>query len=717
MLAKRCFLVGICTLLSLSLVTAAQPIHPTTGEPLMVDCLRGTPDAIDGDLSDWNLEAMTPAVLDTVEQLSSGQDIWTGPEDCSAEFYMLWDDVNIYMAVVVKDEKVAMNKTDASIWNSDCVEILFATTDAMADHSWSNPTIHYQYGFNANNQTWNWCNMDGPGQSVPDYLQAASSITADGYICEVSIEHGQMLSLDFSAGNTIGIHPCIDDTDIDNGDTEYQMSWTGLPAHDQSTGFGHMLLSADSVPGPEPVNPGSDGLVAHYAFEDNVDDSSGNGLAGTMVGDPVFVEGLADYGMALDFDGIDDVVELGKFDVIGQITLAAWIMADDFEINDARIMSTISETSLRFRLKTDDGQGTATLISDPVLEAGVWAHVAATWDGSTMRIYKDGAEVASQEKGGTAVAVDPSISVAIGSQPSDAFASDPVRVVKFFDGLIDEAQIYERALSDGELLYLAGERATPVDPGADGLVASYALDNDASDSSGNGHNGTVEGAPIFVAPGWDGTGACMQFGGDSDRITIEPFDLAGSGITLAAWVNVVAFQDDARIISKSEGSGTADHYWAMILSGGDENNLQFRLRTDVGSTTRHSAPDTEDLELDEWTHIAVTWDAGDPVMRFYKDGREIFSQDKAGGAVGTNPDIKIAIGNQSASVPGDGAIRPFGGMIDDVGIYQRALSVGEIRYLAGFRVNLLQNPSFEEAEPILDDPDWFQWCTWNPAEG
>ncbi len=31
--------------------------------------------------------------------------------------------------------------------------------------------------------------------------------------------------------------------------------------------------------------------------------------------------------------------------------------------------------------------------------------------------------------------------------------------------------------------------------------------------------------------------------------------------------------------------------------------------------------------------------------------------------------------------------------------------------------NLLQNPSFEEDEAILDDPDWLQWCTWNPAEG
>jgi len=31
--------------------------------------------------------------------------------------------------------------------------------------------------------------------------------------------------------------------------------------------------------------------------------------------------------------------------------------------------------------------------------------------------------------------------------------------------------------------------------------------------------------------------------------------------------------------------------------------------------------------------------------------------------------------------------------------------------------NLLMNQSFEEDEVIMDDPDWLQWATWNPAEG
>ncbi|MHC4538037.1 MAG: sugar-binding protein, partial [Planctomycetota bacterium] len=246
MSAKKCFFMVIFALLSLGLAIADPPaVHPTTGEPLVIDCLRGTPDAIDGDLSDWNLEAMTPAVLDAQEQLSgdsANAASWDNPEDSSGEFYLLWDDVNIYIAVVMKDDKLSQNKTGGSIWNADAIEVFFSTTDAIATHT---STIHYQYGFDFKEQKWNWCNMDGNTQVVPDYLQIASSITADGYICEASIEYGQMLSLDFSEGNTIGFHPVFDDTD--NGDRELQMTWTGRAAHDQSLGFGHMVLSFDTV--------------------------------------------------------------------------------------------------------------------------------------------------------------------------------------------------------------------------------------------------------------------------------------------------------------------------------------------------------------------------------------------------------------------------------------------------------------------------------------
>ena len=495
---------------------------------------------IDGELDDVWQDASEESLLIT-DIINATSAIPEDESDLSGAFKVMYDDDNFYFFIAVQDSVLDYTFSD---WQGDSVEIFFdgdnskgSTYDGVNDN---------QIRINTDD-----VELADIGSSLPVDGTAFKVLLTDvGYNIEAAFP---LEKLQIVPENVFGFEVQLNDNDDGSG-RETMIRWFSNDNNSWSDAslFGEAVL----VPEVEPVNPGSDGLVAYYAFENNADDSSGNGLNGSLVGDPVFVEGLADYGMALDLDGIDDVVELGKFDVIGQITLAAWVKADDFEINDARMiskanewggndhwwmLSTISETSLRFRLKTDDGQETATLISDPVLEAGVWAHVAVTWDGSTMRIYKDGVEVAGQEKSGTAVAVDPDISVAIGSQPSDAFASDPAHVVKFFDGLIDEAHIYERALSEGELLYLAGERAIPVDPGANGLAAFYSLDNDVLDSSGNGNDGTIVGNPTWI----DGVqGTALEFhglgaaGGGGDYIDCgndASLDIPGP-ISIALWI-------------------------------------------------------------------------------------------------------------------------------------------------------------------------------------
>jgi hypothetical protein len=238
MLKKLSFVI-ISILFVSGLAFAGDPPfnHPKTGEPLVIDCYTGTPTAIDGKLNDWFLNHMTPAVLDTEEQIFSGEGSWKNPEDVSGEFYLMWDDTNIYMGVIVKDDDLSNNKAGGNIWNADCIEVFFATTNAVPPHA-----EHYQYGFSYLNQKWNWCNMDGAGQKEPGYLEVASTETDDGYICEAAIEYGEMKSLDFEVGNAIGFHSVIDDTD-NGGDRELQITWTGMEAHDQSQGFGHMMLS------------------------------------------------------------------------------------------------------------------------------------------------------------------------------------------------------------------------------------------------------------------------------------------------------------------------------------------------------------------------------------------------------------------------------------------------------------------------------------------
>jgi hypothetical protein len=258
MLAKKCFFIVTIILFSFGLAVADPPaVHPKTGEELIIECFRGTPDAIDGDLSDWPLGSMIPASLDVEEQLNSGQTSWDNPSDLSAQFYVLWDDELLYMGVIVEDDKLFQNKTGGNIWNADAIEVFFATTNAVAGHE-----EHYQYGFDFKEQTWNWCNMDSGGQSAIDYLQCAATETPTGYICEAAIEYRQMLSLDWSPGSIIGFHPVLDDMDSD-GDREIQMTWTSREAHDQSLGYGYLILSDKAtVPGPSSgPSPGNGKMV------------------------------------------------------------------------------------------------------------------------------------------------------------------------------------------------------------------------------------------------------------------------------------------------------------------------------------------------------------------------------------------------------------------------------------------------------------------------
>lgn len=239
----------------------------------------------------------------------------------------------------------------------------------------------------------------------------------------------------------------------------------------------------------------------------------------------------------------------------------------------------------------------------------------------------------------------------------------------------------------------AGEVPVALDPGTDNLVAYYSLDNDAQDKSGNGHNGTVEGFGKFVSPGWDSTGAAFEGGGFDDRITIPSFDLTGTGITLMAWIKPYTFTNDPAIIAKVPNDDNwRETRWQLRLAGTGDRQLGFRLSTDrlegddpnVLRTTSSVQAGGALVQAGEWTHVAVTWDADDPFMRFYHNVTLLQSTDKPGFAVSVMPEAGVAIGNLPAGAvidPGSDE-RPFDGLIDEVRIYDRGLSQGEVLHVA-----------------------------------
>ncbi|MHC4537370.1 MAG: LamG domain-containing protein, partial [Planctomycetota bacterium] len=207
-------------------------------------------------------------------------------------------------------------------------------------------------------------------------------------------------------------------------------------------------------PLPEPVDPGTDNLVASYSFENDAQDGSGNGLNGTLVG-PVFVEGIA--GMALSFDGVNDYVDFGNnaaFDITEQITLSAWVNTNDAgngqhnpyvsKGDQTYAIKHASSNTIEFFIY-DSGWSTANVSVDSSFN-GEWHHVAGTYDGSELKTYVDGVLGATVAHQGSIDVQTHNLTIAMNSQETD----------RFYDGVIDEVNIYNRALSQAEIRFLVG---------------------------------------------------------------------------------------------------------------------------------------------------------------------------------------------------------------------------------------------------------------------
>ncbi|MHC4435694.1 MAG: LamG-like jellyroll fold domain-containing protein, partial [Planctomycetota bacterium] len=322
------------------------------------------------------------------------------------------------------------------------------------------------------------------------------------------------------------------------------------------------------------------------------------------------------------------------------------------------------------------------------IPADVWLHHAVVKTGDQLTYYRNGIEASS---GTFTQPLDVPQPLFFGGDNEGSAGEN-------WNGYMSDACIYDRALSAGEVMFLADLRAVPADPGTNGLVASYALDGDTNDGSGNELHGTIVGEPAFVE---GQVGMALQLDGVDDHVNL------GNPAVL----------DRATVYAKGGDNSGGIRY---TLAMGESNDNRMTLTTDDDSAKRQARGGTV-VNDGEWHHV-VGMRSGDTTIVFVdgdKDGAidvpegyDLSGSAQANALLGAITDARDATGATLEKF--------FTGILDEVAVYDRALSGGEIRYLAGFSdepENLLANGSFEDDEPILDDPDWVQWCTWNPAEG
>ena len=208
----------------------------------------------------------------------------------------------------------------------------------------------------------------------------------------------------------------------------------------------------------------------------------------------------------------------------------------------------------------------------------------------------------------------------------------------------------------------------------EGLLNHYAFDTLLNGQFVD-RTGAQNGTYLNVAPANGQLNNAVSFTDNSSLSLGNYSPTLTSGVTISAWIQPTSNSSvEARLLSKATSVSGNDHQ--LMVGGYFGTALRFRLRTNNSTSTLIST--TGYLAPNQWSFVTFTYDLQN--MKIYHDGVMIAQVAKTG-PVTLDSSVPMAIGNQPAGA-GD---RPFDGLIDDLRIYDGALSDSEIATLMAHR--------------------------------
>lgn len=336
-----------------------------------------------------------------------------------------------------------------------------------------------------------------------------------------------------------------------------------------------------------------------------------------------------------------------------------------------------SDGQLEFRLNRSNNGSTYRLRSNFNYGSSLnkWTHVAATFDGSTCKIFINGVEDKS-------VTYNP---FTIGTT-SGSLILGALGTIQRWQGAMDEVRLYNRALSLQEI-NMAMQNSGPLETNSSQMAGHWKMDegsgNQFRDDSGNTNNGTIlNTSGITWSTAQVGLG--VNLNGFSDRFARVPHHPSlelPNALSIASWVkpNIL---NRGTIVSKSAGNGF--ELWLDI-----DGFIEFRLnRTNNGSTYRLRSNYNYSGDLGKWIHIAATFDGR--TSKIYINGVENVSQTYA---------APFAIGTSSGDliIGAMGTVQRMNGSLDDLRLYGKALTAAEVKSIAD-----LENPLMRLGGAVLN---------------
>jgi hypothetical protein len=413
------------------------------------------------------------------------------------------------------------------------------------------------------------------------------------------------------------------------------------------------------------------------AYSTNLNDLSSNGNHGTIYG-ATRVTGK--IGQALSFNGTSDYVDCGNGASlnfgIGDFTIEAWIKTTtDVDggiftkksgayIDVGNGITIIKDSAVGLRLGIGDGTvGSAYWLDRDSYATNQWIHIAVVVDRIHSIVYRYKNGVKGSEVGTSAITGSLNTAETAKIGKSNDVPWGP------FDGLIDDIRVYTRILLQAEITahYNSGNGLIS-DPETEiGLVGYWRM-------------GTTDGMTI---PGKFGN--ALKFDGVDDYIynnTIRNQFTSPSNISLSMWIYPKYFGYDGygnQIMSflNGCGAGTNGFELGMNMSG------NIVLHSFSNGISRSDWYISTYLSLNNWYHISFVWTDLSPSLSnqaIYKNGI-LVSQKNIDVNVPPTIPAEFILGYMQQCW----LVRYFNGYMDEVRIYNRALSAQEIKrhYMAG----------------------------------
>lgn len=281
-----------------------------------------------------------------------------------------------------------------------------------------------------------------------------------------------------------------------------------------------------------------DGLVSYWPLDGTALDAV-NGNDGVLQGNAQYVGGRFAQGVLLDGDGdYVSIPDSDNLDITGDITLSAWIKINQFSTAPSEgyhmyILSkdTTGERSygigvdltwqqpkrpffIAFEAPTSYGiaWGTTDLV------AGTWYHISGVFDAGDVSLYVDGVPQSPAGSAGSIYAGTAELRIA-----ARQYANHQC----FFNGVIDEVGIWNRALTAAEIAFLAdpqvaidikpGSFPNCINPDANGVIPVAILTTETFDASTvDAHTVTLEGSSVRVKGKSGNAGSLEDVDGDGD---------------------------------------------------------------------------------------------------------------------------------------------------------------------------------------------------------